>query len=49
MMYRIRPPVVVPIHTRSPYRLHPAGGTARLVVDHARAYDFAGRPLRDRA
>jgi ribonuclease J len=48
MLYRIRPPVVVPIHTRSPYRLHPVGGTARLVVDYARAYDFAGRPLPDR-
>lgn len=45
MLYRIRPSVVIPIHTRSPYRLHPVGGTARLVVDFARAYDFAGRPL----
>ena len=45
MLYRIRPSVVIPIHTRSPYRLHPVGGTARLVVDYARAYDFAGRPL----
>ena len=45
MLYRIRPSVVISIHTRSPYRLHPVGGTARLVVDYARAYDFAGRPL----
>jgi ribonuclease J len=29
MLYRIRPSVVVPIHTRSPYRLHPVGGPAR--------------------
>jgi ribonuclease J len=44
MLYRIRPSVVVPIHTRSPYRLHPVGGPTRLVVEYARAYDFAGRP-----
>jgi ribonuclease J len=42
MLYRIRPRVVVPIHTRSPYRLHPVGGPRRLVVDYAQAYDFNG-------
>jgi hypothetical protein len=36
---------VVPIHTRSPYRLHPVGGPARLVAEYGRAYDFAGRPV----
>jgi ribonuclease J len=49
MLYRIRPSVVVPIHTRSPYRLHPVGGPARLVVEYARAYDFAGQPVRARS
>jgi ribonuclease J len=43
MLYRIRPSVVMPIHTRSPGRLHPVAGTARVVVDYARGYDFAGR------
>jgi ribonuclease J len=42
MLYRIRPRVVVPIHTRSPYRLHPVGGPHRLVADYAQAYDFNG-------
>jgi ribonuclease J len=42
MVYRIRPRVVVPIHTRSPYRLHPAGGPHRLIVDYAQSYDFNG-------
>jgi len=42
MLYRIRPRVVVPIHTRSPYRLHPVGGPYRLVAEYARAYDFNG-------
>lgn len=46
MVYRIRPSIVVPIHTRSPCRLHPVGGTARLVVDRARGYDFGGRALK---
>ena len=41
----INPKVLIPIHTFSPYRVHPTGSTARLVVDYARAYDFAGRPL----
>lgn len=41
----INPKVLVPIHTFSPYRVHPTGSTARLVVDYAQAYDFAGRPL----
>ena len=41
----INPRVLVPIHTFSPYRVHPTGSTARLVVDYAQAYDFAGRPL----
>jgi ribonuclease J len=45
MLYRIRPSAVVPIHTRSPYRLHPVGGPARLVAEYGRAYDFAGRPV----
>jgi ribonuclease J len=45
MLYRIRPRVVVPIHTRSPYRLHPVGGPHRLVADYAQAYDFQGTPL----
>lgn len=42
----INPKVLVPIHTFSPYRVHPTGSTARLVVDYAQAYDFAGRTLR---
>jgi ribonuclease J len=42
---KINPKVLIPIHTFSPYRVHPTGSTARLVVDYARAYDFAGRPL----
>jgi len=41
----INPKVLIPIHTFSPYRVHPTGSTSRLVVDYARAYDFAGRPL----
>ena len=45
MVYRIRPKIVVPIHTRSPHNLHPVGGPARVVVGHARRYDFTGRPL----
>lgn len=45
MLFRIAPAVVVPIHTRSPYRLHPVGRTRRLVVGYSRAYDFAGRPI----
>ena len=45
MVYRVRPKIVIPIHTMSPYRLHPVGGPTRVVVDHARRYDFAGRPL----
>jgi len=43
--YRIGPKVLVPIHTFSPYRMHPVGETRRLVVDYAQRYDFAGRPL----
>jgi ribonuclease J len=42
---KINPRVLIPIHTFSPYRVHPTGSTARLVVDYARAYDFDGRPL----
>lgn len=42
---RVEPKVLIPIHTFSPYRVHPGGGTTRLVVDYARAYDFSGRPL----
>jgi ribonuclease J len=45
MVYRIRPKVVIPIHTRSPHRLHPVGGPVRVVVGYAQRYDFAGRPL----
>ncbi len=45
MVYRIRPAIVVPIHTRSPYRLHPAGGPARVVVGYGQRYDFTGRPV----
>ena len=45
MAYRIRPKIVVPIHTASPYRLHPVGGPARVVVEYAQRYDFTGRPL----
>jgi ribonuclease J len=45
MVYRVRPKIVIPIHTMSPYRLHPVGGPARVVVDYARRYDFAGRPV----
>ena len=41
----INPKVLIPIHTFSPYRVHPTGSTARLVVDYAQAYDFGGRPL----
>jgi ribonuclease J len=44
-LHRIAPGLVVPIHTFSPYRLHPVGSTRRLVPDYAQAYDFAGRPL----
>jgi ribonuclease J len=46
MVYRIRPKIVVPIHTRSPHGLHPVGGPARVVVGHAQRYDFTGRPVR---
>lgn len=45
MVHRIRPKIVVPIHTRSPYGLHPVGGPARVVVGYAQRYDFTGRPL----
>ena len=45
MLYRVRPKVVIAIHTTSPHRLHPVGGPARVVVDYARRYDFAGRPV----
>ena len=45
----INPRVLVPIHTFSPYRVHPTGSTARLVVDYAQAYDFSGRPLESAA
>jgi ribonuclease J len=45
LLYRVRPKVVIPVHTTSPHRLHPVGGPARVVVDYARRYDFAGRPL----
>jgi ribonuclease J len=45
MVYRVRPKIVIPIHTRSPRRLHPVGGPARVVVSYAQRYDFAGRPL----
>ena len=45
MLYRVRPKVVIPIHTRSPHRLHPVGGPVRVEVGYARRYDFAGRPL----
>jgi len=41
----INPKVLIPIHTFSPYRVHPTGSTARLVVEYAQAYDFSGRPL----
>jgi ribonuclease J len=44
-VHKINPKVLIPIHTFSPYRVHPTGSTARLVVDYAQAYDFAGRPL----
>jgi ribonuclease J len=43
MVYRIRPKIVVPIHTASPYRLYPVGGPARVVVEYAQRYDFKGR------
>jgi ribonuclease J len=42
---RVAPRVLVPIHTTSPTRLHPAPPSRRLVVDYARAYDFEGRPV----
>jgi ribonuclease J len=45
MVYRIRPKVVIPIHTLSPYRLHPVGGPTRVVVGYAQRYDFAGRRM----
>jgi ribonuclease J len=45
MVYRIRPRVVVPIHTRSPQRLHPVGGTVRLIPAHGHPYDLSGSPL----
>jgi len=44
-VHKINPKVLIPIHTFSPYRVHPTGSTARLVVDYAQAYDFGGRPL----
>jgi ribonuclease J len=46
MLYRIRPKVVVPIHTTAPYRLHPVGGPERLVVEYAQPYAFPRGPLR---
>jgi len=46
MVYRIRPRVVVPIHTLTPYRLHPVAGPTRLAPDRAHPYDFTGRPIR---
>lgn len=42
MLYRIRPRVVVPIHTISPYRLHPVGGPRRLIAGYAQSYNFNG-------
>lgn len=45
MVYRIRPKIVIPIHTLGPHRLHPVGGPVRVQVGYARRYDFAGRPL----
>ena len=45
MLYRIRPRIVVPIHTASPYRLHPVGGPDRVVVEYAQRYDFTGRDI----
>ena len=45
MVYRIRPKIVVPIHTRSPHRLYPVGGPDRVVVGPAQRYDFAGHPV----
>jgi len=44
-VYRIAPRTLVPIHTFSPYRVHPVGATRRLVVDYAQGYDFDGRPI----
>jgi len=46
MIYRIAPRTLVPIHTFSPYRVHPVGATRRLVVDYAQRYDFDGRAVR---
>ena len=46
-VHRIAPKVVVPIHTLSPYRLHPVGDTSRLVVEFAQSYDFKGRAVSD--
>ena len=46
-VHRIAPKVVVPIHTLSPYRLHPVGDTSRLVVEFAQSYDFKGRTVAD--
>jgi ribonuclease J len=45
MVHRVGPKVLVPIHTFAPYRVHPVGSTARLVVEYAEAYDFTGRPV----
>ena len=45
MVHRVRPKIVMPIHTRSPHRLHPVGGPTRVVVGYAQRYDLAGRPL----
>jgi ribonuclease J len=45
MVHRIAPRILVPIHTFSPYRVHPVGATTRLVVEYARTYDFAGRAV----
>jgi ribonuclease J len=45
MLYRIRPKLVVPIHTTSPTRLHPVAGPIRLLADRATRYDFTGRAI----
>jgi hypothetical protein len=37
--------IVVPIHTASPYRLHPVGGPGRVVVEYAQRYDFTGKDI----
>jgi hypothetical protein len=44
-VHRVAPRTVVPIHTDAPERLHPVGGSARLLPVPARRYDLGGHPI----